>query len=71
MATRPNQALERTAPRGVFTFQMIKTVSVEVERNQPLRQADLDRDYGSLTGVLRQNPGFLGIWDFSPGDERR
>jgi hypothetical protein len=26
---RPNQALERTAARRVFTFQMIKTVSVE------------------------------------------
>ena len=26
---RPNQALERTATRRVFTFQMIKTVSVE------------------------------------------
>jgi hypothetical protein len=25
----PNQALERTAIRRVFTFQMIKTVSVE------------------------------------------
>jgi hypothetical protein len=28
-ANRPNQALERTATRRVFTFQMIKTVSVE------------------------------------------
>jgi hypothetical protein len=26
---RPNQALERTAARRVFTFQMIKTVSEE------------------------------------------
>jgi hypothetical protein len=29
---RPNQALERTAARCTFTFQMIKTVSVEAER---------------------------------------
>jgi hypothetical protein len=28
---RPNQALERTATRREFTFEMIKTVSVEAE----------------------------------------
>jgi len=28
----PKQTLERTAARGAFTFQMIKTVSVEAER---------------------------------------
>jgi hypothetical protein len=27
----PNQALERTATRRTFTFQMIQTVSVEAE----------------------------------------